>query len=62
MDYVGNIGNPASSDGVAIVPSAPTISGYSADAGVPGDGITNDSTPTLSGTAESSQRSRSTTI
>ena len=31
--------------------SAPTIASFSADSGTPGDGITNDNTPTLTGTA-----------
>ncbi|HEX3151269.1 MAG TPA: Ig-like domain-containing protein [Gemmataceae bacterium] len=52
IDSVGNVGAAASSDGVTIVTPPPVITGYSIDSGVVGDGITNDNTPTLSGTAE----------
>ena len=37
-------------------PVAPTIASYSTDSGVVGDGITNDSTPTLIGTVSSLRR------
>ena len=34
-----------------VAPGAPTINSYSADSGIPGDGITNDNTLTFTGTA-----------
>ncbi len=54
-DLAGNLSGV--SDGLAIAidtlaPSAPIIASFSEDSGLAGDGITNDSTPTLSGTAE----------
>jgi Bacterial Ig-like domain/Calx-beta domain len=52
VDSVGNVGAAASSDGVTVVTPPPVITGSSVDSGVVGDGITNDNTPTLSGTAE----------
>jgi hypothetical protein len=33
-------------------PAAPVIAGFATDTGTPGDGITNDNTPTVTGTAE----------
>src|SRR5205823_4192520 len=51
-DGVGNVGSAVTSDGVRVVPPAPVIAGYSADTGVAGDGVTGDTTPTLTGTAE----------
>jgi hypothetical protein len=51
-DAVGNVGPTATSDGVTVVPPAPVIVGYSDDTGVAGDGITRDTTLTLTGTAE----------
>ena len=52
VDGVGNTSVPATTDGVTPIMPSPVITGYSADSGIPGDGLTNDSTPTLSGTAE----------
>ncbi|MBW4654771.1 MAG: VCBS repeat-containing protein [Kaiparowitsia implicata GSE-PSE-MK54-09C] len=54
-DLAGNTSSV--SDGLAIAidtlaPAAPIIASFSDDSGLAGDGITNDSTPTLSGTAE----------
>lgn len=52
IDAVGNIGLPAVSDGIQVVTPPPVITDYSDDGGVIGDGLTNDNTPRLSGTAE----------
>ncbi|MEX0283995.1 MAG: Ig-like domain-containing protein [Paracoccaceae bacterium] len=54
-DLAGNTsavstGFPVTVDTAA--PAAPTITGVSQDSGTPGDGITSDFTPTISGTAE----------
>lgn len=38
----------------ATPPAAPSIAGFSDDSGIPGDGLTNDATPTLTGTAAAS--------
>ena len=51
-DNLGNVGSAASSNGVTVETPSPVITGYSVDSGVVGDGITNDNTPTLAGTAE----------
>ena len=54
-DAAGNSGAASSALVVTIdttAPVAPTISSFSVDSGVLGDGITNDNTLTLSGTAE----------
>src|SRR5690606_15038709 len=55
MDSAGNLSQPVSSifftDTVA--PAAPTISGFSNDSGTVGDGVTNATVLTLSGTADS---------
>lgn len=57
MDAAGNTGNGSAAVSVSIAPStsskptAPTITTISDDSGVKGDGITNDNTLTLTGTA-----------
>ena len=54
-DAAGNTGAASSALSVtvdAVAPVAPTITSFSTDSGTVGDGITNDSTPTLTGTAE----------
>src|SRR4029079_15292937 len=54
-DVAGNTGVASSALTVTIdtaAPVAPAITSYSTDSGVAGDGITNDNTLTLSGTAE----------
>ncbi len=54
-DAAGNTGVASSTLSVTIdtaAPVAPTIASFSTDSGVVGDGITNDNTLTLSGTAE----------
>jgi Bacterial Ig-like domain/Calx-beta domain len=51
-DGVGNVSAVATSDGVRVVPTAPIILNFTDDTGVLGDGITSDTTPTLTGTAE----------
>jgi hypothetical protein len=53
-DNLGNVGNTASSNGVTVETPSPVLTGYSVDSGIIGDGITNDNTPTLAGTAEAS--------
>ena len=54
-DAAGNTGVASSAVGVTIdttAPVAPTIASFSTDSGTVGDGITNDNTLTLTGTAE----------
>ena len=54
-DAAGNTGAASSAMSVTIdtvAPAAPTIASFSTDSGTVGDGITNDNTLTLSGTAE----------
>ena len=54
-DVAGNIGSASSAFAVTIdttAPAAPAIASFSTDSGVVGDGITNDNTLTLAGTAE----------
>ena len=54
-DAAGNTGVASSALAVTIdttAPVAPTIASFSTDSGVVGDGITNDNTLTLTGTAE----------
>ena len=54
-DAAGNIGVASTALAITIdttVPVAPTIASFSTDSGVAGDGITNDNTLTLTGTAE----------
>ncbi|MCE9650505.1 MAG: hypothetical protein K8R18_12860 [Parvibaculum sp.] len=54
-DAAGNTGAASATFSVSIdtgVPDAPEITGYSTDTGTVGDGITSDTTPSLSGTAE----------
>ena len=54
-DAAGNIGATSAALSVTIdmiAPVAPTISSFSTDSGVAGDGLTNDNTLTLTGTAE----------
>ena len=54
-DAAGNTGAASSALTVTIdttAPAAPTITSFSTDSGVVGDGITNDNTLTLTGTAE----------
>ena len=54
-DVAGNTGAASSALDVTIdtvAPVAPTIASFSTDSGTVGDGITNDNTLTLSGTAE----------
>ena len=54
-DAAGNTGAASSALSVTIdttAPAAPTITSFSTDSGVVGDGITNDNTLTLTGTAE----------
>jgi len=54
-DYVGNESGPTAGLAVTIdttAPGAPSITGFSDDTGVSGDGITSDTTLTLTGTAE----------
>ncbi|MCT4610093.1 MAG: Ig-like domain-containing protein, partial [Pelagimonas sp.] len=54
-DLAGNVSAVSSVFPVVIntsAPAAPVISGISADTGTPGDGITSDNSPTLSGTGE----------
>ncbi|HEX3149809.1 MAG TPA: Ig-like domain-containing protein [Gemmataceae bacterium] len=51
-DTAGNVSSLAISDGVTVFFPAPIIDSFSTDSGVLGDGITNDSTPTLNGHAE----------
>ncbi|KQP07727.1 hypothetical protein ASF28_11410 [Methylobacterium sp. Leaf99] len=50
-DLAGNLATltPATRDVVGVAPVLPVITAYSVDSGVPGDGITSDPTPTLSG-------------
>src|SRR5262245_33401972 len=53
-DVAGNISAPSTALSVTVdtvAPGAPTISSYSTDSGTVGDGITNDNTLTLTGTA-----------
>lgn len=55
IDAAGNESPAGSVFSVVIdtaAPAAPAITGFSADGGVAGDGLTNDNTPTLTGTAE----------
>ena len=65
-DAAGNTGVASSALTVTIdttAPVAPTITSFSTDSGVVGDGITNDNTLTLTGTAEANAaRSRSMTV
>src|SRR5262249_61471765 len=54
-DVAGNTGVASSALNVTVdttAPVAPAITAYSTDSGIAGDGITNDNTLTLSGTAE----------
>ena len=54
-DAAGNTGAASSAMSVTVdtvAPAAPTIASFSTDSGTVGDGITNDNTLTLSGTAE----------
>ena len=54
-DAAGNTGVASTALSVtvdAVAPVAPTITSFSTDSGTVGDNITNDSTPTLTGTAE----------
>ena len=54
-DAAGNTGVASSAMRVTVdtvAPAAPTIASFSTDSGTVGDGITNDNTLTLSGTAE----------
>ena len=54
-DAAGNTGVASTALAVTIdttAPVAPTIASFSTDSGVSGDGITNDNTLTLTGTAE----------
>ena len=52
-DFIGSSGNPESaSDPEFAPPTVPTVTSFSTDSGVVGDHITNDNTPTLTGTAE----------
>ena len=54
-DAAGNQGAASASLSLTVdttAPGAPVISGYGIDSGTVGDGLTNDNTPTLSGTAE----------
>ena len=56
-DAAGNTGVASSALNVTIdttAPTIPTITSFSTDSGVVGDGITNDNTLTLTGTAEAS--------
>ena len=55
IDGAGNTSTASSGRTIVIdtsAPAAPAITGYSDDGGVIGDGLTNDATPTLTGTAE----------
>ena len=64
-DAAGNTGVASSALNVTIdttAPVAPTITSFSTDSGVVGDGITNDNALTLTGTAEANARSRSMTV
>ena len=63
-DAAGNTGAASAALSVTIdttAPVAPTITSFSTDSGMVGDGITNDNTLTLTGTAEANPRSRSMT-
>ncbi len=54
-DAAGNTGAASTAMSVTVdtaAPVAPTIASFSTDSGVTGDGITNDNTLTLTGTAE----------
>src|SRR5439155_123955 len=56
-DAAGNMSAASAALSVTVdtvAPSAPTISSYSTDSGTVGDGITNDNTLTLTGTAAAS--------
>ncbi|MCB1440327.1 MAG: hypothetical protein KDJ63_11200, partial [Nitratireductor sp.] len=58
VDDAGNNGTPASLTFTldTLAPAAPVVASFSTDSGVLGDGITNDNTPTVSGTAEANSR------
>ena len=61
-DAAGNTSAASAALSVTIdttAPVAPSITSFSTDSGVVGDGITNDNTLTLTGTAEANARSRS---
>ncbi|MBO0698525.1 MAG: hypothetical protein J2P46_09030, partial [Zavarzinella sp.] len=54
-DSAGNVSSPSLAFLVVIdtvAPAVPTITGFADDSGAPGDGLTDDPTPTLRGTAE----------
>jgi hypothetical protein len=57
-DIAGNSSFASTNTNVTInatAPNAPVITGYSTDSGVAGDGLTNDATPTISGSAVSGE-------
>ena len=61
-DAAGNTGAASSALNVTIdttAPTIPTITSFSTDSGVVGDGITNDNALTLAGTAEAVQHGQS---
>ncbi len=63
-DAAGNTGAASTAMSVTVdtaAPVAPTIASFSNDSGTVGDGITNDNTLTLTGTAEANRPSRSMT-